>query len=61
MKKEYRNSTRTRKMIRSAFVDLIDEKKLISNITVAELADRADIAKAHSTIIMMTYIPLPMR
>ena len=33
-------------MIRSAFVDLIDEKKLISNITVAELADRADIAKS---------------
>ena len=26
MKKEYRNSTRTKKMIRAAFVDLIDEK-----------------------------------
>ena len=46
MKKEYRNSTRTKKMIRSAFVDLIDEKKLISSITVAELAERADIAKS---------------
>ncbi len=46
MKKEYRNSTRTRRMIRSAFVDLIDEKKLISTITVAELAERADIAKS---------------
>ena len=46
MKKEYRNSTRTKKMIRSAFVDLISEKKLISNITVAELAERADIAKS---------------
>ena len=33
-------------MIRSAFVDLISEKKLISNITVAELAERADIAKS---------------
>ena len=33
-------------MIRNAFVDLIDEKKLISNITVAELAERADIAKS---------------
>ena len=33
-------------MIRSAFVDLIDEKKLISTITVAELAERADIAKS---------------
>ena len=46
MKKEYRNSTRTKKMIRSAFVDLIAEKKLITNITVAELAERADIAKS---------------
>ena len=46
MKKEYRNSTRTKKMIRKAFVDLIDEKKLISAITVAELAERADIAKS---------------
>lgn len=46
MKKEYRNSTRTKKMIRSAFVDLIDEKKVITNITVAELAERADIAKS---------------
>ena len=46
MKKEYRNSARTKKMIRSAFVDLIDEKKLISNISVAELAERADIAKS---------------
>ena len=33
-------------MIRSAFVDLIEEKKLISNITVSELSERADIAKS---------------
>ena len=33
-------------MIRSAFVDMIEEKKLISNITVAELAEKADIAKS---------------
>jgi AcrR family transcriptional regulator len=46
MKKEYRNVTRTKKMIRAAFVDLIEEKKLINNITVAELAERADIAKS---------------
>jgi AcrR family transcriptional regulator len=46
MKKEYRNSSRTEKMIRSAFVDLIGEKKVISNISVAELAERADIAKS---------------
>lgn len=46
MKKEYRNVTRTKKMIRAAFVDLIEEKKFITNITVAELAERADIAKS---------------
>ena len=45
-KKEYRNSTRTKKMIRLAFVSLIEEKKVISNISVAELAERADIAKS---------------
>lgn len=33
-------------MIRSAFADLIGEKKMISNISVAELAERADIAKS---------------
>ena len=33
-------------MIRTAFVDLVGEKKLISSITVAELAERADIAKS---------------
>lgn len=46
MKKEYRNSLRTKKMIRSAFAELIGEKKMIANISVAELADRADIAKS---------------
>lgn len=46
MKKEYRNSTRTKKMIRTAFVELIGEKKVISSISVAELAERADIAKS---------------
>ena len=46
MKKEYRNSTRTKKMIRKAFAELIGEKKMISNISVAELAERADIAKS---------------
>lgn len=33
-------------MIRAAFVDLISEKKLISNISVSELAEKADIAKS---------------
>ena len=46
MKKEYRNSLRTKKMIRTAFAELIGEKKMISNISVAELAERADIAKS---------------
>ena len=46
MKREYRNSVRTKKMIRTAFADLLGEKKMISNISVAELAERADIAKS---------------
>lgn len=46
MKKEYRNSLRTKKMIRAAFAELIGEKKMIANISVAELAERADIAKS---------------
>ena len=46
MKREYRNSQRTKKMIRAAFAELIGEKKMISQITVSELADRADIAKS---------------
>ena len=33
-------------MIRNAFAELIGEKKIISNISVAELAERADIAKS---------------
>ena len=41
MKKEYRNS-----LIRSAFAELIGEKKKIADISVAELAERADIAKS---------------
>ena len=46
MKREYRNSARTKKMIRAAFAELIGEKKNIANISVAELAERADIAKS---------------
>lgn len=46
MKREYRNSLRTKKMIRAAFAELIGEKKMISSISVAELAERADIAKS---------------
>ena len=46
MKKEYRCVTRTKKMIRAAFVELLGEKKNMENITVSELAKRADIAKS---------------
>ena len=46
MKREYRNSVRTKKMIKSAFAELIGEKKMMANISVSELAARADIAKS---------------
>ena len=46
MKKEYRCVTRTKKMIRVAFVELLGEKKSIEGIMVGELAERADIAKS---------------
>lgn len=46
MKREYRNSIRTKKLIRAAFAELIGEKKRISNISVSELAEKADIAKS---------------
>ena len=45
-KKEYRNAVRTKRMIREAFVALLDEKKRIERITVGELAAHADIAKS---------------
>ena len=46
IKKEYRNSQRTKRMIRKAFAELIGERKMLSEITVSELAERADIAKS---------------
>ena len=46
MKKEYRCVTRTKKMIRTAFAELIGEKRNMESITVGELAERADIAKS---------------
>ena len=46
MKKEYRSTLRTKKKIRSAFVELLGEKKSMETITVSELAERADIAKS---------------
>ena len=44
--KEYRCVERTKKRIRTAFVELLGEKKNIQFITVSELIDRADVAKS---------------
>ena len=46
MKKEYRCTLKTKKMIRTAFVELVGEKKNMETITVGELAERVDIAKS---------------
>ena len=46
MKKEYRCTLRTKKMIRAAFVELLGEKKNMETITVSELSERADVAKS---------------
>lgn len=46
MSREYRNVIKTKKAIRGALVELIKEKQAIEKITVAELAERADIAKS---------------
>lgn len=46
MKKVYRCTLRTKKMIRTAFVELLGEKKNMETITVSELCERADIAKS---------------
>ncbi len=46
MSKEYRNSIRSRKSIRTAYAELISEKKDSSKITVKEIVDRADISKS---------------
>ncbi len=43
--KQYRNSERTKKWIREAFVELLYEKKSIEKITITELVSRADITK----------------
>ncbi|MBP3368565.1 MAG: TetR/AcrR family transcriptional regulator C-terminal domain-containing protein [Clostridia bacterium] len=46
MKREYRNTARTKRMIKAAFGDLLSSKKSIEKITVSELAEKADIAKS---------------
>ena len=46
MKKEYRNVVRTKKMIRKAFMELLEEKNDIEHISVVELTERADLSKS---------------
>ena len=46
MKKKYRSIEKTKKMIRSAFIELLGEKKSIENITIGMLAERANVAKS---------------
>lgn len=43
---EYRNARRSRKLIRTAFIELMNEKKDIEKITVKEIVERADISKS---------------
>lgn len=42
----YRNSIKTKKLIRKVFADLVSEKQDITKITVKELVERADISKS---------------
>lgn len=46
MKKEYRNVIRTKKMIRTAFMELLEERKDIEHISVNALVERADLSKS---------------
>lgn len=43
---EYRNSLRSKRLIRQAFAELVDEKGDINKITVKEIILRADISKS---------------
>ena len=43
---EYRNVQRSKRLIRTAFANLIKEKKDISKITVKEIVERAHISKS---------------
>ncbi len=43
---EYRNKIRSRKMIREAFAELIEEKQDISNLSVKELVEKSGISKS---------------
>ena len=54
--KQYRNSERTKKWIRRAFIELIAEKKSINKITINELAERADITKNDILLSLLGYL-----
>ncbi|UKI49656.1 MAG: TetR/AcrR family transcriptional regulator [Clostridium sp.] len=43
---EYRNSIRSKKLIREAFAKILEEKKDINKISVKEIVERADISKS---------------
>ena len=43
---EYRNSLRSKRLIRQAFAELMQEKQSIDKITVKEIIERADISKS---------------
>lgn len=42
----YRNSVRTKRMIREAFAELVSQKQDLSKISVKELVEKADISKS---------------
>ena len=44
-KKEYRSAARSRRLIRRAFLELLDERPF-EKITVLELAERADVNRS---------------
>ena len=46
MTTSYRNSRRTKRMIKEAFAELVYEKQDITKITVKELVEKADISKS---------------
>ena len=46
MKKQYRNAEKSKKAILDAFVELLEDKKSISLISVTELSGRANISKS---------------
>lgn len=44
--KEYRNAIRSRKMIKEAFAEILNEKQNINKVTIKEIVERADISKS---------------